>query len=437
MSLGLTVRFRHRERISDGNLRGAARPAHSWAADVGPGLVTIASDNDPSGVATYTLAGAWYGFDLLWVCVLSYPSTVALQLIAARVAQITGRGLTENMREHYSPLFFYFAVTRFFIANTFNIAVNVLAMGVALRVFFDVSLAWLALVAACASMALQWAISYARYAWLLKWLTFAMFAYAGIVAIVDVPWLTVLHRAVMPRVVWSEDYVTMLIAVLGTTVSPYLLFAQAEQEARDREQGDAARGEALDRTMRRMGGEVLLRTLLSNALAICVMIAAAATLHLMQRTPAGDDVDMARVLAPLAHGYARHVLAFALLGSGLLTLPPLAGSAAQAVASAFRWERGERRDRRLASLLFAVMTLGMTIAIALAARHVEPVRALYWSAVINGMTVTPVLLLLVLLSSKREAVGDLSAHWALRALAWLATIATAAAIGAHFVLEFL
>ena len=430
------MRILRNKRISDGSPQGAARPAHSWAADVGPGLVTIASDNDPSGIATYTLAGAWYGFDLLWVCVLSYPSTVALQLIAARVARITGQGLTTNMREHYSPPLFYFAVARFLIANTFNIAVNVLAMGVALRVFFDGSLAWLALVSACGSIALQWAVSYARYAWLLKWLTLAMFAYVGIFVIVDVPWRDVIARSVIPRVVWSEEYMTMLIAVLGTTVSPYLLFAQAEQEARDTEQGDAARREALDRKMGGMRGEVLLRTLLSNALAVCVMIAAAATLHLMQRTPAGDDVEMARVLEPLAHGYARHVLALALLGSGLLTLPPLAGSAAQAVASAFHWERGERRDRRIAGLLVAVMALGMVIAMALALRHVEPVRALYWSAVINGMTVTPVLLLLVLLSSKREAVGDLSAHWTLRALSWLATIATAAALTAHFVLEF-
>ncbi|SAK88602.1 natural resistance-associated macrophage protein [Caballeronia calidae] len=429
--------FRHNKPATDSDLRGRARPAHSWAARVGPGLVTIASDNDPSGIATYTLAGAWYGFDQLWICVLSYPSTVALQLIAARVAAITGRGLTANMRKHDWPPFFYFAVARFLIANTFNIAVDVLAMGVALRVLSGGSLVWLTLLSGCASLGLQWGIAYARYARFLKWLTLAMFAYAGVLVLVDVPWHTVASRLLIPRVVWSENYMTMLIAVLGTTVSPYLLFAQAEQEVRDVEENEASRRQALDRKMGGMRGEVLLRTLLSNAVAVCVMIAAAATLHLMQSTPAGDTVQLDRVLEPLAHGYAGHVLAVALLGSALLTLPPLAGSAALAVASSFDWETGERRDTRIAWLLVAIMVLGMAVAVGLSAFHVEPVRALYWSAVLNGMTVTPVLVLLVLLSTSHEAVGDLAAHWALRALSWLATIATAAVLIAHSVLEFL
>ncbi|MFM0323188.1 NRAMP family divalent metal transporter [Caballeronia glebae] len=427
--------FRQEKPAGEGRMRGAAKPAHSWAADVGPGLVTIASDNDPSGLATYTLAGAWYGFDLLGVCVLTYPSTVALQLIAARVAAITGRGLTTNMREHYSPLFFYFAVARFVVANTFNIAVDVLAMGIALKSLFGGSLAWLALASGCVSLGLQWSVDYARYARILKWLTLAMFAYVGVVVLVDVPWRLVAIRSVMPRVVWTEGYMTMLIAVLGTTVSPYLLFAQAEQQVRNAEERGAGRGQTLNRTMQRVRRDTLIRTVCSNAVAICVMIAAAATLHLIERTPAGDAVQMSRVLEPLVDGYARHVLAVALLGSALLALPPLAGSAAQAVASSFHWERGERRDRRIAYFLVATMALGIIAALVFTAYHVEPVRALYWSAVVNGMTVTPVLVLLVLLSSKREAVGDLAAHWALRALSWLATIATAAAVIAHFVLE--
>ncbi|SAK90269.1 natural resistance-associated macrophage protein [Caballeronia hypogeia] len=419
-----------------GDTRGAARPAHSWAANVGPGLVTIASDNDPSGIATYTLAGAWYGFDLLWVCVLTYPSTVALQLIAARVAAITGRGLTANMREHYSPLFFYFAVARFLIANAFNIAVDILAMAIALRVFIGGSTMWLALVSGAASIVLQWRIGYVQYARVLKWLTLAMFAYVGVIVLVDVPWHTVALRSFIPRVMWDEDYMSMLIAVLGTTVSPYLLFAQAEQEAREARCGAAAQQEATDRKMGRERIDVLLRTVLSNAVAIGVMIAAAATMHVMQHVPVGADAQLARALEPLAHGYARHVLALALLGSALLTLPPLAGSAAQAVASSFEWERGERRDGRIAAVLVGIMLIGVAGAMLLAALQIDAARALYWSALVNGMTVTPVLVLLVLLSSKREAVGDLAAHWTLRALSWLATIATAAALSAHFVLEF-
>jgi Mn2+/Fe2+ NRAMP family transporter len=428
------MRFRHTK--PDGSLRSSARLAHSWAADVGPGLVTTASDNDPSGLATYTLAGAWYGFDLLWVCVLTYPSTVALQLIASRVAAITGRGLTANMREHYSPLFFYFAVARFLLANTFNVIVDVLAMGIALRVFCGGSLLLLTLVAGGVSLLLQWRIPYARYARALKWLTLAMFAYVGIVLLVDVPWQTVAIRAFVPRVVWDKDYMTMLIAVLGTTVSPYLLFAQAEQEVQGTNRRNVVCREDLNRKMSVVRRDTLLRTALSNAVSISVMIAAAATLHLLQRTPAGHSVRMADVLVPLAHGYARHVLALALFGSASLALPPLAGSAAGALASSFRWECGERRDRRIAGLVVAIMVVGTAAAVGLAAWHVEPVTTLYWSAVVNGMTVTPVLVLLVLLSSRHEAVGDLAAHWSLRALSWLAAIATAAVLVAHFVLEF-
>jgi Mn2+/Fe2+ NRAMP family transporter len=415
-------------------VQGSARPAHSWAAEFGPGLVTTASDNDPSGLATYTLSGAWYGFDMLWVCVLTYPSTVALQLIASRVAAITGRGLTLNMREHYSPLFFYFAVGRFLLANTFNIAVDVLAMAIALRVFCGGSLTWLTFASGGASLALQWCVPYARYARVLKWLTLAMFAYVGVILVVDVPWQTIAIRSFVPRVVWDEGYMTMLIAVLGTTVSPYLLFAQAEQEAQDAEEG-AARRNALNSKMSLVRRDTLLRTALSNAVSICVMIAAAATLHLLPGTFAADTSPMAGVLEPLAHGYARHVLALALFGSASLALPPLAGSAAEAVASSIHWERGERRDRRIAGLLAAIMAAGMAIATALAASHVEPAKALYWSAVVNGMTVTPVLVLLVLLSSKRGAVGDLSAHWSLRALSWLAVIATACVVISHAVLR--
>jgi len=169
---------------------------------------------------------------------------------------------------------------------------------------------------------------------------------------------------------------------------------------------------------------------------IVVMIAAAATLHLLRRTPAGDMVPMADVLKPLAHGYADHVLALALFGAASLALPPLAGSAAQAVASSFERGRGERRDSLLALSVVALMALGVATAVGLALYRIEPVKALYWSALVNGMTVTPVLVLLVLLSSRREAVGDLAAHWSLRVLSWVATGATAALLVAHVILEF-
>ncbi|MEX3788011.1 NRAMP family divalent metal transporter [Paraburkholderia sp. BR14374] len=416
----------------------SSQPARSWAADLGPGLASLGCDNDPSGIATYSLAGAWYGYDMLWTCILSYPSMVALQLVSTRVAAVTGHGLTANMRAHYSPVFFYFAVARFVIANTLNIAVNVMAMAVVIQRFTHGPLWLLTLACGCTSIALQWFIPYARYAQVLKWLMLPMFAYLGVLLIVDVPWHTVVLRSLVPHVEWKEDFVTMLMAVLGTTMSPYLLFSQAEQEAQEehrQHEQHAARGDRRSsEQLRRLRNQTLIRTALSSVAASCMMIAAAATLHSAQTQP-GEPTELSRALEPLLKGYAGPLLGLALVGSALLALPPLAGSAAQAVASSFNWPRGKQRDRRIAVLLVALAGLGTLLGLALGLWRVDPVKALYWSAVVNGMTITPVLVLLVLLSAKREAVGELVAHWSLRALCWLATLTTGVVVVAHFVLD--
>ena len=414
---------------------GAARPARSWAADLGPGLASLGCDNDPSGIVTYSLAGAWYGYDMLWTCVLTYPSMVALQTVSARVAAVTGHGLTTNMRAHYAPVFFYFAVARFVIANTLNIGVNVLAMAMAMQRAINGPLALFALLCGCASIALQWFVPYARYARVLKWLLLPMFAYVGVIAIVDVPWHTVALRAFVPRLEWNEDFVTMLMAVLGTTMSPYLLFAQAEQEAQEEHRLHAARDDrASSEQLRRLRAQTLKRTALSSVAALCMMIAAAATLHGADVRP-GESVEIARALEPLAHGYAGRLLGLMLIGSALLAVPPLAGSAAQAVASSFDWPHGKSRDWRIALVLVALAGFGTLLGLGFALSRINPITALYWSAVVNGMTITPVLVLLVLLSAKREAVGDTVAHWSLRALCWLATLVTGIVVSAHFVLE--
>ena len=416
------------------------RPAHAWAADIGPGLVTVATDNDAGGIVTYTLAGAQYGFDMLWVCTLSYPSMVALQLIASRVALVTGKGLTENMREHYSRWIFLLAVARFLGANTVNMAADMLAMGESARLMFRGPVGLFTVLFGGLSLALQWWVPYARYASVLKWLALSLFGYVAVLCVVGVPWQTVGWRAWVPHVAWSKEYLAMLLAVLGTTVSPYLLFSQAEQEVEERvHEGsnphapDAAAADG-SRRWRKIRRDTLLRTLLSNACGVVILCAAAATLH-MTHQPASDVHAAASVLAPVAQGYAAPLLGVALLGSALLALPPLAGSAAHAAASSFGWPQGEQRDRRIAGVLVALMLIAAVIAVLFDAFGVDPLKACYWSALTNGMTVTPVLILLVLLSAHRKAVGDMKAHWLTRALCWLATLATGAALVAHSVLE--
>jgi NRAMP (natural resistance-associated macrophage protein)-like metal ion transporter len=417
------------------SVRGEAA-AHSWAADIGPGVISTAADNDPSGIATYSLAGAQFGYDLLWTCVLSYPLIVALQLVSARIARLTGKGLTTNMREHYSRIWFFLAVARFLIANTFNIAADVIAMGVAAQLLWHGSMPGFAAVFLVLSVALQWFVPYPRYARVLRWLALSLFAYVVVDITLRLPWSTIAIKALIPHVTWSVHYLEMLLAVLGTTISPYLLYSQAEQQVEAQRPEQRTHADRSANGSRRDGFRslrvgTLIRTAMSNAVALSIMIAAAASLH-----AGGEAVDtpasLAGALAPIAGQFASHLLGLALLSSALLALPPLAGSAAHAVASGLNWHNNASNDRRIAYTHIAVVALGGALGVALAAMRFEPLRILYWSAVLNGTTATPVMVLLVLLSTKHSSVGDLSSHWTLRVLAWLATVSMGAAVAARY-----
>jgi Mn2+/Fe2+ NRAMP family transporter len=414
-------------------------PAHSWAKPTPPGLVSAATDNDPSGLATYSLAGAQFGYDMLWICVLSYPSMVAFQLVAARIAALTGNGLTVNMRKHYSRVLFYIAVARFLIANIFNIAADIVAMGIAAQLLWRGSIPIFAALFGLASVTLQWFIPYVRYAQVLKWLTLTLFAYVGVAVAVDMPWETIGIKSLMPRITWSEHYFTVLLAVLGTTISPYLLFSQADQQVEEKrpqvvsENKDFCKRGRQSIVMRR---NTMIRTALSNGVGFFVMAAAAATLHL-NGNGLNNARDAARVIEPAMGGYAPIVLALAFIGTAFLALPPLAGSAAHAAVSAVDQQNDAHQDdghrnRRIALALLAVMALGVSIGVTLTIMRVEPIQILYWGAVVNGSTAMPIMVLLVMLSTKRSAVGDLSAHWLLRALCWLATVCAGAALVARF-----
>ena len=311
-------------------------PAHSWAKPVSPGLISAATDNDPSGLATYSLAGAQFGYDMLWTCVLSYPSMVAFQLVAARIAALTGNGLTVNMREHYSRFLFYIAVARFLIANLFNIAADIVAMGIAAQLLWRGSIPLFAALFGIASVTLQWFVPYARYAQVLKWLTLTLVAYVGVAVALDMPWEAIAIRSLVPRITWSEHYFTILLAVLGTTISPYLLFSQAEQqveEKRPQMAGDDKDSSRRERQLISVRRDTVIRTALSNGVGFFVMAAAAATLH-RNGNGLNHARDAARVIEPVMGGYAPVVLALAFIGTAFLALPPLAGSAAHAAASA-------------------------------------------------------------------------------------------------------
>lgn len=430
----------HRETGSDFQSADQT-PAHSWAARIGPGLASTAADNDPSGIATYSLAGAQYGYGMLAATVLSYPFIVALQLVSAHIAAVTGCGLTENLREHDARPVLYFAVARFLLANLLNIVGNIMAMGIGMQLLFHGRAMLWAGVAALLSVALQWFVPYERYARVVQWLAAGLFAYAGVLWVAHTAWDTVAMRSFVPRLESSKDFLEMLLAVLGTTISPYLLFSQAEQEVQELHarvaQRPAAEADAIrERHLRKTRKDIVIRTACSNAAAWLILAATAATLHAADR-PVQTMANAAEALQPLAGPFAPQVLGLLLAGTALLALPPLAGSAATAAASAFGLQHGAARDRRIAQVLLILMAVGSLAAVSLLALRVEPVRMLYLSAVFSGATIAPIIVLIALLSAKPPVVGELRAHWALRAGSWLAAAATSLVVCAWLASEIL
>lgn len=404
--------------------RGAERlPSHSWAAGTGPGLASTASDNDPSGIATYSLAGARYGYDMLATSVLSYPLVVALQLVAAHIAAVTGHGLTENLRAHDARPVLYFVVARFLLANLFNIVGNIMAMGVGMQLLWRGPVMLWAVLATVLSVALQWFVPYDRYARAVQWLAAGLFVYAGVVGVAGTPWSFVALRSFVPHLEWSKNSLEMLLAVLGTTISPYLLFSQAEQEVQEMhariarrppQEADAIREQHLRKTRK----DIVIRTACSNAAAWCMLAATAVTLH-----AAGSVASLAgsaNALVPLVGRAAPPILGLLLIGTALLALPPLAGSAANSAVSAFDLPHGLARDRRIAHVLLGLMAVALLAAVLLLALRFEPIHILYLSAVFNGATVAPVIVLIAQLSVKPPVTGELRAHWTLRAGTWLA-----------------
>ncbi|MCC8402305.1 divalent metal cation transporter [Paraburkholderia sp. MMS20-SJTN17] len=392
-----------------------------------PGLASSAADNDPSGIATYSLAGAQYGYDMLAAIVLSYPFLVALQLVSARIAAVTGRGLTGNLRKHESRPVLYFAVARFLLANLFNIVANIVAMGIGVRLLCRGPVVLWAVLATLLSIGLQWFVPYPRYARIVQWLATGLFLYAAVLLVVDTPWKLVALRSFMPRLTASKDSLEMLLAVLGTTVSPYLLFSQAEQEVEELhgriEHCPAPEAAAIrERHLRKTRKNILIHTACSNGTAWFMLAATATTLHASGR-PMLTLEDAALALDPVAGHFAGEALGLLLIGSALLALPLLAGSAANSAVSAFGGPHGEQRDRRIAQTLLALMAAGLLAAALLLVLHLDPVRILYWSAVFNGATVSPVIVLITMLSSKSLAAGEIRAHWTLRACSWLAAAA--------------
>ncbi|MFC3097808.1 NRAMP family divalent metal transporter [Alteraurantiacibacter palmitatis] len=416
---------------------GSAAQPPSWRARLGrlmgPGLITGAADDDPSGIATYSQAGAQFGFGIGWTMLFTYPLMAAIQMISARIGRTTGQGIAANLRQHYSRWLVVVAVLLLLVANTVNIGADLGAMADATAlVFGGPSLAYLILYAAFCVVA-QTLIPFRRYIQVLKWLTLALLAYVATLFIVSVPWATALRDLLLPQISWDVEYFAIIVAVFGTTISPYLFFWQASEEAE--EASPSAGGEALadpaemgDAEIARIRFDTLGGMGLSNLVALAIIFTAAATLNPAGITNIQTSADAAEALRPLAGELASLIFALGIVGTGLLAVPVLAGSAAYALGEAFGWPVGLSRKPAAAKAFYGTILVATVVGIAITFAPVQPIAALYWAAVLNGVVAVPVMAVMMLICVRPDIMGRFAVRGPLRWAGWLATAMMALAV---------
>ncbi|MGH8851070.1 MAG: NRAMP family divalent metal transporter [Casimicrobiaceae bacterium] len=420
------------------NRRALRSKPHRWWRDLGPGVITGAADDDPSGIATYSEAGAQFGFQLGWTVVLTFPLMVGVQLISARIGRVTGHGLASNIRRHFAAPVLYGVVALLFAANTVNVAADIAAMAESVHQVAGGTTLLYAIGFGGICLGLEVFMSYRRYVRYLKWLTLALFAYVGVVFSVDVPWGEVVAGIALPNFVVSPAALTMIVAIFGTTISPYLFFWQAAQEVEDAAASRAAAPHAKPPStrpqLRRIEFDTVVGMGFSNLIALAIIVSAATTLHRAGITHIATSAQAAEALRPIAGAFAFLLFSLGIIGTGLLAVPVLAGSAAYAVAEAFRWKHGLDRKPHQARGFYAIVSLATVGGVALDFTGIDPIRALFWAAVINGVTAVPIMVVMMLLAGDRRVLGAFAVRRWLRVLGWLATLTMAAAAVAMAVL---
>lgn len=400
---------------------------------VGPGLVSGASDDDPSGIATYSQAGAQFGYALGWTMLLTYPLMSAVQMISGRIGRVTGHGIAGNLRRHYPAWLTYAAVTLLLIANTINIGADLGAMADATSLVIGLP-AWPFLLLFAAFCALTEVFThYANYVRHLKWLTLALFAYVAALFLVDIPWGEALRKAVLPNLAFNAATLTMIVAILGTTISPYVFFWEAEGEAEDvhvmpqrhplnrkpiEGKSELKRIE-LD-TLAGMGG--------ANLVALAIILTAAATLHAHGITDIDTSADAAEALRPIAGQYASTIFALGIVGTGLLAVPVLAGSAAYAIGEALHWPVGLDRKPHRAKAFYGTIVAATGIGALMNFTSIDPIDALYMAAVINGVVSVPVLAIMMLIAQRRKVMGRFVVTGPLKVIGWVTVAVMAVAV---------
>lgn len=403
-------------------------------AELGPGLITGAADDDPSGISTYSVTGAAFGFLPLWTAIFSFPLMAAVQLMCARLGLVTGRGLAGVVRLHYPRWVLWGACFLLIVANVFNIGADLGGMAGATEMMTGIKSYYWTPVFTGLVIALLLFSSYRHIARVFKWLTLVLFAYVVTAFLAQPDWSAVLSATFVPRVVWSSAFLATFVGILGTTISPYLFFWQASQEVEDdRAHGKgtvAEREGATDNELRIARRDVLIGMFFSNLVMYFIILTTAATLHASGQTNIETAEQAAEALRPLAGNGAYLLFTLGIIGTGLLAVPVLAGSAAYAVAEAKNW-RGSLEDRpRLSRKFYAVIAISMICGLALDFVGFNAVRMLFYSAVLNGVLAPPLVVLVVLLTSNPKIMGKRVSSRPLRYLGWAtAAIMTAAAVG--------
>ena len=400
---------------------------------LGPGLITGASDDDPSGIGTYSQAGAQLGFGIGWTMLMTYPLMAAIQEISARLGRTTGHGIAGNLCRHYPNWLLQIIVTLLFLANAINIGADLSAMADATKLLIGGRSFFYVVGYGTACVVGIVFTNYDRYVMVLKWMTLSLFAYVAALFAAHVHWGEALSGLLVPRITWSADFFTTLVAILGTTISPYLFFWQASQEAEDVKANNARKPlvrapKQARNAFERIRADTLVGMAFSNLIALAIILTTAATFNKAGITSVETSAQAAEALKPIAGEFAFIVFALGIVATGLLAIPILAGSAAYAIGEACRWPIGLSRHPAKAVAFYSTVTAAAILGIAITLSPIDPIKALYWTAVINGVVAVPVMTVMMLMTAQPRIMGKFVISGWLRWLGWASTLAMAACV---------
>lgn len=403
---------------------------------LGPGLITGASDDDPSGIGTYSQAGAAFGYATLWTAIVTLPLMIVVQHVCAKIGMVSGRGLAGVLRRYYSKKLLYPVVVGLLIANTINAGADIAAIAAAINMFVPIPISAMVIPIALVIVLLQIWGSYRLIMKVFKWLTLSLFAYVIAAFLAKPDWYSVVRATFVPQIQITSEYITTIVAIFGTTISPYLFFWEASEEVEEeksegRKKLSERRG-ASDKELRKEKVDTVVGMLFCNVVFYFVIVSAGATLHVNGQTSIQSATDAAQALRPLAGDFATVLFGIGLIGAGLLAIPVLTGSAAYAVAEMFDWPSGLDEQPRHAKKFYGVIAASTIVGVLIDFAGIDPISALYWTAVINGVVAPPLLVVVMLVANNKHVMGERTNGIFANILGWIAAAVMFAAAIAMF-----